>query len=103
MQKSRISKIEEQIAALEARRVQVLQRARSEDRKIRNRQAMLLGLHVLYCHENRHNGAPAVGNFIRKVIESQKRHRDKELLENLIAESSVEGSATAAGSVSQPT
>lgn len=89
---SRLERIEQKIAELEARRTVALNRLKDADRRRRVRQAILIGQYVVDRSKNAGEESERIGRFVRRIAETLTRPKDKELLLELVA-MECEGSA----------
>jgi hypothetical protein len=88
----KLTKLNEKIAMLEARRNQALQRMKSEDRARRTRQAILLGQYILSRHSNCGEDSEVAQKIIEHASRTLARPADRALLAELVPS---DGSATA--------
>jgi multidrug resistance efflux pump len=84
MANTRIEKIEQKIAALEAQRAKALSRQKNMDRRRRVRQAILIGQYVVDRCRNPGDDGEKLERFVRKIAESLPREKDKELVLELV-------------------
>jgi hypothetical protein len=84
MNDSKLTKIEQKIAALEAQRAKALSKIKAADRRRRLRQAILIGHYMIDRCQAPGDDSEKLERFIRKLAESLPRAKDKELVLELV-------------------
>ena len=84
MSDTRLSRIEQKIAQLEAKRSIALQRLQNDARRKRTRQAMLIGHFVVDKCLKSSDDRERLEGFVQTVAKSLSRPRDRELLLMLV-------------------
>jgi phage shock protein A len=80
MSDTRLSRIEQKIAQLEAKRSVALQRQQHDERRKRTRQAILIGQFVVDRCRKAGEDREVVEHLIKQVANSIARPKDRELL-----------------------
>jgi hypothetical protein len=84
MADTRLSRIEQKIAQLEAKRSIALQRLQHDERRKRTRQAILIGQFVVDRCQKSGEDRERLERFIQQVAKSINRPKDRELLLMLV-------------------
>lgn len=84
MNDSKLTKIEQKIAALEAQRAKALSKIKDADRRRRLRQAILIGHYMIDRCQAPGDDSEKLQRFLQKVADTLSRPKDKELVLELI-------------------
>ncbi len=94
MADTRLSRIEQKIAQLQAKRSVALQRLQTDERRKRTRQAFLIGQFVVDRCLKSDDDRQRLEGFVQQVARSLSRPKDRELLLTLVAGASGDRPAT---------
>lgn len=85
---TRLSRIEQKIAQLEAKRSIALQRLQNDERRKRTRQAILIGQFIVDRCLKSSDDRERLEGFVQQVAKSLNRPKDRELVLILISDGS---------------